>query len=303
MHWVIRYQRKNNIVIKKENKNKKIIIAYIPIFHDGYRHFLGRHTDVDIMYVLHIDVISKFRYLVKDIRAILPGITQVIVQALNYFESVKLIKEEDLKQIALQGHTIIMPDEDVMHELKNEYFPNANVIFDTTFLRWDKNNSLSKKEVAFDGIVSVKEKDKTIITELTKLAEKSSDWWRQVGAAVVKDNKVILKAYNHHVPSDMAPYIYGDPRANFNKGIHVELSSAIHAEASLIAEAASKGVSLEGTSMYVTTFPCPSCAKLIAYAGIKKIYYAEGYSMLDGESVLKERGVELFFVDTKSGTE
>ncbi|NCS97095.1 MAG: deoxycytidylate deaminase, partial [Candidatus Pacebacteria bacterium] len=84
-----------------------------------------------------------------------------------------------------------------------------------------------------------------------------------------------------------------DPRNSFHKGEHIELSTAIHAEAALIADAAKKGISLEGTQLYVTTFPCPACAKLIACSGITKLYFSEGYSMLDGEKILNDAGVLL----------
>ena len=66
------------------------------------------------------------------------------------------------------------------------------------------------------------------------------------------------------VPDEQIHYSEGDPRSDFSKGVNVELSLFFHSEAQLIAEAAKKGISLEGASMYATTFPCPPCAKLIA---------------------------------------
>jgi dCMP deaminase len=45
--------------------------------------------------------------------------------------------------------------------------------------------------------------------------------------------------------------------------------------------------------MYVTDFPCPPCAKLIAAAGISRLYFREGYAVLDGQDVLDAAGVEV----------
>ena len=45
--------------------------------------------------------------------------------------------------------------------------------------------------------------------------------------------------------------------------------------------------------MYVTDFPCPPCAKLIAGAGIAKLCFREGYAVLDGQDVLEAAGVEI----------
>ena len=45
--------------------------------------------------------------------------------------------------------------------------------------------------------------------------------------------------------------------------------------------------------MYVTDFPCPPCAKLIAAAGIARLYFREGYAVLDGSDVLEGAGIEV----------
>lgn len=128
-------------------------------------------------------------------------------------------------------------------------------------------------------------------------SEKSPDWWRQIGAIIIKDSKIILQGHNKHLPSERATMFQGDPRSNFDAGERIEISSALHGEAGLIALAAKKGISLEGTSIYVTVFPCPNCAKLIAASGIKKVFYSKGYSLLDAEDIFESFGVELIKVD------
>jgi dCMP deaminase len=75
--------------------------------------------------------------------------------------------------------------------------------------------------------------------------------------------------------------------------VNLELSTAVHAEARLIAEAARDGVATRGAVMYVTDFPCPPCAKLIAGAGVARLYFRTGYAVLDGEDVLRAAGVEV----------
>ena len=102
-----------------------------------------------------------------------------------------------------------------------------------------------------------------------------------------------LSATNVHHPHPLSPYLVGDPRANLHKGVGLELSTATHAEARLIGEAARAGKATEGATMFVTDFPCPPCAKLIAAAGIAKLYFIEGYAVLDGQDVLDAAGVEI----------
>ena len=94
-------------------------------------------------------------------------------------------------------------------------------------------------------------------------------------------------------PTRSRAYAAGDPRSNFFKGVALELSTATHAEARLIARAAREGGATEGAVMYVTDFPCPPCAKLIAGAGVAKLYFRAGYAVLDGQDVLEAAGVEL----------
>ena len=193
-----------------------------------------------------------------------------------------------------------MPNEDIMKDLAQKYFggqDNKKVTFDNVFLRLDKHRSMEEKPVQADQKISVDEFDKNIIKKLRIEAEKSSDWWRRIGAAIIKDGEIILSAYNKHIPSPHTPYSMGDPRNNFHKGIGIEYSSAFHAEAAVITEAARKGISLEGTSLYVTIFPCPPCAKQVAFSGVKKLYYAGGYSVLDQEEVLRGQGVEIIYVE------
>ncbi|MFA6315377.1 MAG: deaminase [Candidatus Paceibacterota bacterium] len=283
--------------IKRNNLKKKIevIIAYVPVLHEGYRRFFEKHPKADALYLLSSDITKEFVPLVKDIRALPPEMIRDSLIAWKRFKKIEIIDSSDLKKVA-GNRKVIMPDEDVMHEIKEKFLPDLEIIFDTIFLRWDKHKSSEGQPVDVDQTISVKDSDQEIIALLKAEAEKSSDFWRHIGAAIMKDGKIVLQGHNHHVPSEQTPYVDGDPRSDFHKGVNLELSTAIHAEASLIAEAARKGIKLEGAEMYATTFPCPPCAKLIAYSGIKKLYYADGYGVLDAAKILKSRGVEIVFV-------
>jgi dCMP deaminase len=274
----------------------KVILAYVPVLHEGYRRFFEKYKDADL-YILGPEIIAEFSQLGKEIRQLDPEIIKKSLQSWEIFESITVANKKEIREIEGGAEKIIMPDEEIMHEFAEKYFSGKETVFDAVFLRWDKHSTTKEKEVNFDRKISAEEFDKEMILAADKEAKKSSDWWRRIGSVIVKDGKSIVFAHNKHVPSEHMPYVNGDPRSNFHKGDHLELSTAIHSEAAAIAEAARLGVSLEGASIYVTTFPCPPCAKLIAYSGIKKIYYTIGYGILDGESILKDKGVEIIFVD------
>ena len=270
---------------------KKIIIAYVPVLHEGYRKFFEKHADAEVCYIIGQSLIEEFDHLAKEIRALAPGEVKKAVESWDIFSKVEILESEKISDVALSAKKVVLPN--VLKRIWDRYFPKAQVILDPVFLRWDKHNTVTENPISPDVEISQKDFDKKMIALTVEEAEKSSDWWRRIGSVVVKDGKIILKTYNRHLPSEHTPYANGDPRNNFHKGVHLELGTSIHSEAGAIAEAAKKGISLEGAEIYVTTFPCPPCAKLIAYSGIKKLYYKIGYGVLDAEGILKQSGVEI----------
>ncbi|MDB5190080.1 MAG: deoxycytidylate deaminase [Parcubacteria group bacterium] len=275
----------------------KTIVAYVPVLHEGYRRFFETHKDADKVFIFGSEITGKFPQLTKEIRELNPELMKGAIESLGIFENVMVLDENTLDELNDSTHEISLPDEDVSRELAKEFLPNAKISFDPIFLRWDKHNALKEKPVVPNEQITTDELHRRFMALAEKDSEKSSDIWRHVGAAIAKDGELISVTHNTHVPSEHMPYVNGDPRSNFHKGEYLELSTAIHAEAALIAEAARKGISLEGTDMYVTVFPCPPCAKLIAYAGIKNLYCGGGYGVLDGEDILKSRGVKILFVE------
>jgi len=208
-----------------------------------------------------------------------------------------MLEKENLSELQ-RADLLVFTDDEVMHAIAAAHLAGVPISYEKIFLRWDKMAAITAHPVTADMAISEDVFDREVMGKARKQAEKSSDWWRRVGAVILKDNKVILQGFNQHKPTEQAPYIDGDPRANFDAGDpHLkDMNTALHGEAGLIAQAAQKGIPLQGTSLYVTTFPCPTCALSIIQAGIKAIYYAEGYSNLSAEQGLKSAGVKLIRV-------
>jgi dCMP deaminase len=260
--------------------------------------FLKKYHTAQTFFVFGPDVIAEFDWLRKDIRSLTPAEVVTGLGAVLNEEGIevplRLLSLEQLQQLSGQTDLrIVMPDEDMTRTTAERYFASAEVMFDTVFLRWEKNNTLQEQELQPDETLALDDFHHRMMSYASALKEQSADWWRQVGAVIVKEGEILLAAHNQHVPDQYQPLFQGDPRGNFKKGQYIELTTAMHAEAAVIAEAAKRGESLDGAEIYVTTFPCPNCAKLIAYSGIQKVYFQDGYSMVDGESILKENGVEI----------
>lgn len=57
----------------------------------------------------------------------------------------------------------------------------------------------------------------------------------------------------------------------------IEYGRAVHAEMAAITDAARRGVSVQGATLYCTAFPCHLCARHIIAAGIERVVYIEPY--------------------------
>ena len=216
--------------------------------------------------------------------------------ALSLASEISILENSNLNELN-KFNEIVISSDDVGEILEKKYLKNKKITKDTTFLRWHSMNAVTKMPVQQDQVVSLDEFDKKMMALAQAEAEKSSDWWRRVGAVLIKDNNLVSIAHNKHAITENTHYIDGEPRSNFKAGSAIaELVIFTHSEATIIARAARDGISTNGAEIYVTVFPCPSCAMAIANAGIKKVYYKEGYSLLDAERILKSAGVELICV-------
>ena len=280
--------------------NTTIAIAYIPVLHRGYQNFvdivvskgtthlyligdsiLSTHDELD-----YINRKDRIRALdVADMRKVIRALTDI---------PVSILEESTVKEISANvSVTVLAPDEDISRFILETYFKDCQAEYVPVFLRWHRDNTGETKEVEESYKISKDTFDKEVIDTVTNEGAKSFDWWRQVGAAIVKDGVVIALTCNKHMPDLQYPNVFGDPRSLTKRGVDINVTTSAHAEGTLIAEAAKKGVSLQGAWLYVTDFPCPYCARIIAKSGITKVYFKNGYAVLDGGDFLKQEGIEV----------
>ena len=104
----------------------------------------------------------------------------------------------------------------------------------------------------------------------------------QVGAIVVKDNRIISIGYNG------TPSGWDNNCEDENNKTKPEV---IHAEANSIMKLASSNESGKGSVMFLTHAPCIDCAKLIYGSGIVQVYYKHKYRDQSGVEFLKKCNV------------
>ena len=111
------------------------------------------------------------------------------------------------------------------------------------------------------------------------VAKRSTCLRRHVGAVLVKDKRVLSTGYNGSPKGTLHCEVKGCIREQMNvpSGTRHERCRGVHAEQNAIIQAAYFGVSVDGSTIYTTTYPCSMCAKILINAGIKEVVYSEGY--------------------------
>jgi dCMP deaminase len=272
----------------------------VPVIHAGYEALLDRHPDAAVL-LLGESFAADHPALGKDIRA-LPSATaaRYLASRAAGASEVRVIQREDLPGV-VTADVLVVPDEEITRDLvaRHDLGAGRQVVTERTFLRWDRGWSQPARPADHDVAVTVDELARRLIRRAAAEGERSSDWWRQVGALAARGGEVIAVTHNQHRPTEYTPYVDGDPRNDFHRGVRLDLSTAIHAEALLVARAARTGMPLHGADLFVSTFPCPPCARLVAESGFRRCFFAGPYAILDGDVVLRSAGVELIWVDLR----
>jgi dCMP deaminase len=113
--------------------------------------------------------------------------------------------------------------------------------------------------------------DRYFMNLAVQAATRSTCPRKSVGAVIVRDKTVLSTGYNGSLRG--APHCT-EVGCLMDNGHCIR---TVHAEANALVQAARHGVRLEGSEIYVTASPCFGCFKLLANAGIRKIYYGELY--------------------------
>ena len=115
------------------------------------------------------------------------------------------------------------------------------------------------------------------IAELAKT--RSNCIRRQVGAVLVNSKHQIISTGYNGVPRGIDHCTKKTCTKLYEKsGEKNEVCPAVHAELNAIIQAATAGISSEGTTLYSTTRPCGNCTMAIINAGIKRVVYIEDYT-------------------------
>ena len=142
-------------------------------------------------------------------------------------------------------------------------------------------------------------------TDITQLvASRSTCTRRKVGSILVKNKRILATGYNgapsgvpHCLDVGCLREALGVP-----SGERHELCRGLHAEQNAILQAAHHGVSIDGADIYCTNLPCIICTKMIINAGIRRVYYLDGYADPLGEEMLRTAAIDLVPLPSQGST-
>ena len=141
-------------------------------------------------------------------------------------------------------------------------------------------------------------------SELAKLvARRSTCLRRNVGAVLVKEDRIIATGYNG-APQGLPHCLeVGCLRAekNIPSGHRYELCRGVHAEQNAIINAARYGVSTLGSVLYCTDQPCILCARMLINAGIKRVVHQGKFQDDLALQFFEQAGVEVCLLELGEG--
>lgn len=271
---------------------KTFLVLYLPVIHQGYLNLFEKYSKkVEGLLILGETLVEECKFLEREIRAISPLTAKRIVEAMGFFREVEILESRSLK--ILEGSKVITAQEGITRRFAEKHLTANQVVFDSSFLRWDETSVVSRADIKYD-----RESKNQFDLQMMRLAKdesrKSSDWWRQVGAVAVRNGSVIATAFNKDPVSEYRSYAFGNIRDFVKAGQKSELTPTVHAEKVI----AARNI-LRGADIYVTVFPCVDCAGVLAEAGIKRCFFASGSAYLGAENILRANGTELIFVNLK----
>jgi dCMP deaminase len=96
---------------------------------------------------------------------------------------------------------------------------------------------------------------------------------KKVGAVIVVNRQVVATGYNGSITG--MPHC-DDAGHDMRSGHCVR---TIHAEMNALAQAARRGVAVEGSEIYTTTSPCWACFRVLVNAGVNTFVYGDRYRL------------------------
>lgn len=173
----------------------------------------------------------------------------------------------------------IMKEGEVISSERYNYFTSRLLLLNEYSL--NRVNMIEIKEDEIERLTTFKIRPswEAYFMSIAQIASTRSNCMkRQVGAVIVKNNRVLCIGYNGTPTGEINCSDGGCSRCNENTRRGKELSNCfcIHAEESAFLERSSSEIN--GSYLYTTVYPCRLCSRKIVQLKISKVYYIYEYT-------------------------
>lgn len=162
-----------------------------------------------------------------------------------------------------------------------------------------KTNKLIQKKLDLAKIKTESYSELEVIRLVDRVAQQSYDNTFQIAAAIAKPKskgkyQIQHTSYNSIVPYETFAMHHGASREKFlsppNDLNHYD---TVHAEVSLVIEAAKANTDLSKSTLFVNVMPCPVCSRVLVKSGTKRIVYVHDHSDGYAVSMLGQAGIKV----------
>jgi dCMP deaminase len=143
--------------------------------------------------------------------------------------------------------------------------------------------------------------DEYFLQFLPAIANRATCDRGKAACIIVKDNYILSTGYAGSVSGQPHCDEVGHlmiKQLNQDGSVTSHCCKTAHSEQNAIAQAAKRGISVDGATIYITMEPCFSCAKLLIQSGIKRIVCLKQYhnAQLTRE-LCESAGIELIVIE------
>lgn len=146
--------------------------------------------------------------------------------------------------------------------------------------------------------------DEYFLEWITLVGKRSTCDRGRIGCIFVKDNHILSSGYAGSPPG--LPHC-DDVGHEIKKVTHSDGTTTehclrtTHAELNAIGQAARRGESLDGSTLYATMTPCYVCAKMLITCGVRRIVVNNAYQTSnDSLQIFKEAGIEYIQINQQT---
>lgn len=160
-----------------------------------------------------------------------------------------------------------------------------------------KSKKQSKKSVSKTDKYARPSWDDYFMEVMNSIAKRATCDRGRAGTVIVKDKQILATGYvGSPVGLPHCDDVGHDLRKSFNEDgtISQHCVRTVHSEQNAICQAAKRGVSIDGGTVYTRMTPCRVCAMLLINSGVKRVYCERKYHTgSESEKMFKKAGVKI----------